>query len=519
MLASIRSATVVGIDACEVIVEVDVAPGLPAWTIVGLASGAVKESRERVVAAILNSGYAMPSRRVTVNLAPADLRKASSGFDLPIALALLVATKQVEPECLLRAAAVGELALDGAVRGVRGVLPIARLIGAARGALLVPTDNAAEASLVSALTVGAPRTLREAVEQLQTNRLACATPPLVPASSSDDGPDLSDVVGQELARRALEIAAAGDHGLVLTGPPGSGKTLLARCMPGILPRLLESEALEVIAVHSVAGLLAGGVAVSPDRPFRAPHHTISSAGLVGGGSGPRPGEVSLAHRGVLFLDELLEFPRHTLDAMRQPLEDGHVTIVRAAASIRFPAQFTLVGATNPCPCGFAGDRSGRCVCSSAEIASYRSRISGPLSDRIDLHVNVSAVPVRQLADATPRERSAIVRERVEHARAIQRRRYAQMPGDVWNGRVPGRWLDRHGQIDPAARELLSAAAERMGVSARSYHRILRVARTIADLDGGLSIESRHIAEAMRYRPAGSQGQVANIAPMISSAIN
>ena len=347
MLASIRSATVVGIDACEVIVEVDVAPGLPAWTIVGLASGAVKESRERVVAAILNSGYTMPSRRVTVNLAPAELRKASSGFDLPIALALLVATNQVEPECLQRAAAVGELALDGTVRGVRGVLPIARLIGSARGALLVPTDNAAEASLVSALTVGAPRTLREAVEQLQTNRLVCAGPPLVPASSAHDGPDLSDVVGQELARRALEIAAAGDHGLVLTGPPGSGKTLLARCMPSILPRLLESEALEVIAVHSVAGLLAGGVAVSPDRPFRAPHHTISSAGLVGGGSGPRPGEVSLAHRGVLFLDELLEFPRHTLDAMRQPLEDGHVTIVRAAASIRFPAQFTLVGATNP----------------------------------------------------------------------------------------------------------------------------------------------------------------------------
>ena len=499
MLASIRSATVVGIDACEVIVEVDVAPGLPAWTIVGLASGAVKESRERVVAAVVNSGYTVPARRVTVNLAPAELRKASSGFDLPIALALLVATKQIDSECLTRASAVGELALDGAIRPVRGVLPIARLVGARSGALIVPRENAAEASLVSALTIGAPGTLREAVQQLQSSQFDCPDG-ASRAERIDDGPDLSDVVGQELARRGLEIAAAGDHGLVLIGPPGSGKTLLARCMPGILPRLLESEALEVIAVHSVAGLLTGAVGVSPDRPFRAPHHTVSVAGLVGGGSGPRPGEVSLAHRGVLFLDELLEFPRHTLDAMRQPLEDGHVSIVRAAASIRFPAQFTLIGAANPCPCGYAGDGTGRCVCSSAEIVKYRARISGPLADRIDLHVNVSAVPVRQLSDVSPREKSMTVRRRVESARAAQRVRYTRLSGDVWNGRVPGRWLDRHGCLSSGGRELLSEASERMGVSARSYHRMLRVARTIADLDGERFIDARHVAEAVRYRP-------------------
>jgi magnesium chelatase family protein len=502
MLASIRSATVVGIDACEVIVEVDVAPGLPNWTIVGLASGAVKESRERVVAALLNSGYTLPPRRVTVNLAPADLPKASSRFDLPIALALLVATRQIDAECLTRAAAVGELALDGAIRPVRGVLPIARLIGERRGALLVPLENATEASLVSALTVGAPRTLREAVEQLQANRLECPASAVSTIRAEDSGPDLSDVIGQELARRALEIAAAGDHGLVLTGPPGSGKTLLARCMPSILPRLLESEALEVIAVHSVAGLLTGGAPVSPSRPFRAPHHTISIAGLVGGGSGPRPGEVSLAHRGVLFLDELLEFPRHTLDAMRQPLEDGNVTIVRAAASIRFPAQFTLIGAANPCPCGYAGDGTARCICTSAEIVKYRARVSGPLADRIDLHVPVSAVPIRSLGAVAARECSAAVRERVESARAAQRHRYAAMPGDVWNGRVAGRWLDRFGGLEADARDLLSALAERMGVSARSYHRILRVARTIADLDESGHIVARHVAEAVRYRPAG-----------------
>ena len=288
--------------------------------------------------------------------------------------------------------------------------------------------------------------------------------------------------------------------MLLTGPPGSGKTLLARCLPGILPRLTESEALEVIAVHSVAGLLNGNVTVTPPRPFRAPHHTVSVAGLVGGGPGPRPGEVSLAHRGVLFLDEMLEFPRHTLDAMRQPLEDGHVSIVRAAATVRFPAQFTLIGAMNPCQCGFAGDESGRCVCSTTDVVRYRSRLSGPLADRIDLHVGVAALPLHQLGDTRPREPSATVRARVEAARETQRARYARMKGTVWNGSVPGRWLDRSGKVSGDARAVLAEAAERMGMSARSYHRVLRVARTIADLDGVPTIETTHVLEALRYRP-------------------
>ena len=511
MLAAVRSAAVLGIDAYDVTVEVHVAPGLPNWTIVGLPAGAVKESRDRVNAAVVNSGFAVPSKRVTVNLAPADVKKEGTAFDLPIALGFLAATGQLDPSALESVVAIGELGLDGSLRPVRGTLSVARrLAGPGRRrrtaepdvTLILPPPNVLEASLVSRLKLSAPPMLADVVTQLHAGELA---PPN--GDRSDDGNvaaaesvDLADVVGQDVAKRALEIAAAGAHALLMIGPPGAGKTMLARRLPTILPALTEEEALEVVSIHSVAGLLAPNAAASVVRPFRAPHHTLSAAGLIGGGSNPRPGEVSLAHHGVLFLDELQEIPRHVLDALRQPLEDGRVVIARAAAAVTFPAQFTLVGAMNPCPCGRSGDPRGGCSCAASEIAHHQSRLSGPLADRIDMQVRLSAVPVRELGRRDGGETSAAVRVRVERARARQRARYRTLPKIRCNAHVAGRWLDTRTPVDSDARDLLASAAERCGLSARAYHRVLKVARTIADLDDSPGVAWTHVAEALRYRP-------------------
>ena len=505
MLAKVRSCAVIGLDAEPIHVEVDIASGLEKVTMVGLPDAAVRESSERVRASVTNSGFYFPQHRLTINLAPADLRKEGPAYDLPIAMGILAATRQGPTE-LEDSLIVGELSLDGTVRHVNGLLPMATMAqqhGYKR--LFVPAIDAPEAALVEGVEVYPIDTLDGLVQHLNGLQL------IAPYQNSfrfdeDESPvypvRFEDIKGQEHVKRALEVACAGAHNCLMKGPPGAGKTLLARALPSIMPRLTLAESLDITRIYSVADALPEGKPLLRTRPFRSPHHTISHAGLVGGGRWPRPGEISLAHRGVLFLDELPEFGTRNLETLRQPLEDRVVTISRASGSLTFPASFVLVAALNPCPCGYFGDDRKECTCSMGMVQRYQKRISGPLMDRIDIHLEVARVPFQKLAELKQGESSEAIRERVEAARRVQEVRFAEIdkPNMLVNGDMGPAEVQRFCLLDEAGRTLMRSAMQQMNLSARAYHRVLKLSRTIADLAGVDQIQTEHLAEALQYRP-------------------
>ncbi len=506
MLARVFSCAVIGLDGVIVEVEVDTAQGLPGMDIVGLPDAAVQESKQRVMAAIKNAGYPYPRKRLTVNLAPASVRKEGPSYDLPIALGVLACMEMVPANSLNEGLVVGELSLDGSVRHVRGVLPMAAIAkeqGYQR--IFVPQADAAEAALIPGLEVIPVNSLADLAGFLQGTHKILPQLPTEPVNvEAWVLTDFKEVKGQEHVKRSLEVAAAGGHNVLMIGPPGAGKTLLARALPAILPNMNIDESLDVTRIYSISDMLPADIPLIQTRAFRAPHHTISHAGLVGGGNWPHPGEVSLAHRGVLFLDELPEFGKHVLEVLRQPLEDKHVTISRARGSLTFPANFQMVAAMNPCPCGYYGDPVRACTCSQSVITTYQKRISGPLLDRIDIHVQVLRVNYEKLSDERFGESSKIIRERVEAARDIQRTRFsvtdAAEKGIYCNADMRNADIRVHCVLDENCQNLMRAAMQQMHLSARAYHRILKLARTIADLAASDSISATHLAEALQYRP-------------------